>query len=418
MTFSELNLHNDILRALPTSITTPTLIQQHAIPAIFHHADVLALAQTGSGKTFAYGLPLLQMIETKQPQIQCVIVVPTRELARQIHQDLSPIAAELKIKSANLFGGIDLTVQTSQLENLPHMVIATPGRLLALLNAKTLDLSAVKHLVFDEVDRLLDMGFWTDIQSIIKDIPPQRQILCFSATLTNEVEKEVESILESPVRLNAHDKNSVVDAIEEHLYLVNKGSKTKALLSLLGQQADKQSLIFSNTKDTANTLAKKLLKAGLSVSVLHGNKEQAERDQALDDFKHKKIKTLIATDVLARGIHIDHLPIVINFELPENPAVYVHRIGRTARAEQTGISITLVSHIEQEALSAIRELTKRSMPLTELDGFPVTDKPSTGETKRQPRDKQANRRSAKKRSIKDFQSKVKCPSSSPSQKKS
>ncbi|MGO3799708.1 MAG: helicase-related protein, partial [Vibrio casei] len=216
----------------------------------------------------------------------------------------------------------------------------------------------------------------------------------------------------------AHDKNSVVDAIEEHLYLVNKGSKTKALLSLLGQQADKQSLIFSNTKDTANTLAKKLLKAGLSVSVLHGNKEQAERDQALDDFKHKKIKTLIATDVLARGIHIDHLPIVINFELPENPAVYVHRIGRTARAEQTGISITLVSHIEQEALSAIRELTKRSMPLTELDGFPVTDKPSTGETKRQPRDKQANRRSAKKRSIKDFQSKVKCPSSSPSQKKS
>ena len=237
------------------------------------------------------------MIETKQPQIQCVIVVPTRELARQIHQDLSPIAAELKIKSANLFGGIDLTVQTSQLENLPHMVIATPGRLLALLNAKTLDLSAVKHLVFDEVDWLLDMGFWTDIQSIIKDIPPQRQILCFSATLTNEVEKEVESILESPVRLNAHDKNSVVDAIEEHLYLVNKGSKTKALLSLLGQQADKQSLIFSNTKDTANTLAKKLLKAGLSVSVLHGKtKEQAERDQALNDFKHKKIKTLIATD--------------------------------------------------------------------------------------------------------------------------
>lgn len=419
MTFSELNLHEDILRALPASITKPTLIQQQAIPAIFHHADVLALAQTGSGKTFAYGLPVLQMIDTKQPQIQCVIVVPTRELARQIHQDLSPIATLLKIKTANLFGGIDLAVQTSQLANLPHMVIATPGRLLTLLNTKTLDLSAVKHLVFDEVDRLLDMGFWADIQSIMKSIPLQRQTLCFSATLTHEVEKEVESILESPVRLTTHDKNSVVETIEEHLYLVNKGSKTKALLLLLEQQADKQSLIFTNTKDAADALAKKLLKAGLSVSVLHGNKEQAEREQALDDFKNKKIHILIATDVLARGIHIDHLPIVMNFELPENSAVYVHRIGRTARAEQMGMSITLVSHAEQEALSAIRELTKRTMPLAELDGFPVTDKPSTGKTQRQPRDKQANRRSAKKRSIKDFQSKAKRPSaSSPSQKKS
>ncbi|OEF23273.1 DEAD/DEAH box helicase [Vibrio rumoiensis] len=407
MTFSELKICDDILRALPKSISTPTLIQEQAIPAIFHQADVLALAQTGSGKTLAYGLPILQMLKASKSQIQCVIIAPTRELARQIHQDLLPITSALTIKAASLFGGVDLSIQTSQLALSPQIIIATPGRLLALIEAGSVDLSTVKHLVLDEADRLLDMGFWSDIQNIISNLPINRQTLCFSATLTGNIEAEIEKVLVSPVRLNAHTKNSVVSDINEKLYLVNKGSKTNVLLSLLDQQADKQALIFTNAKDTADSLAKKLKKAGISLSVLHGNKDQADREQALCDFKNKKINILIATDLLARGIHIDNLPSVINFELPENPAVYVHRIGRTARAGQTGVSISLVCHAEQEVLTAIRDLTKQAMPLVELSDFPVTDKPSTGETKRQPRDKQANRRSAKKRSIKDFQSKSK-----------
>lgn len=406
MTFSELNLNADLIKALPADITAPTLVQQQAIPAILHDADVLALAHTGSGKTLAFGLPILQMIEAKKSDIQAVIIAPTRELARQTTQALQPIATRLHIKTAALFGGIDLAIQAEQITQHPQLIIATPGRLLALCQEKAINLSQVKHLVLDEADRLLDMGFWKDIQSLITFIPMQRQTLCFSATLSDDLTNQVRNVLTSPVEIKTHNSNSVVDGINEQLYLVNKGSKTQALISILKQHSDKQALIFINAKDGADTLAKKLAKAGINVKTLHGNKDQASRESTLNEFKQNSVQVLVATDLLARGIHIDALPVVINFDLPENPAVYVHRIGRTARSGKTGLALSLVCHAETEILQAIRDLTQNTMALETLEHFPVTDMPSTGEKKRAPKDKQANRRSAKKQSIKDFQSKT------------
>ncbi|WP_153448529.1 DEAD/DEAH box helicase [Vibrio algicola] len=406
MTFSELQLNSDIINALPSTIANPTPVQQQAIPAILHDADVLALAHTGSGKTLAFGLPVLQMIDNKNAHLQAVIIAPTRELARQTAQTLKPIAKALSIQTATLFGGVDLVTQAQQLAKLPHVIIVTPGRLLALAKEGKIDLSNVKHLVLDEADRLLDMGFWSDIQALLTFIPIQRQTLCFSATLTETLAIEVQKVLTSPVEIKTNDNNSVVDGINEQLFLVNKGSKTKVLISLLKQQPTKQVLIFINAKDNADTLVKKLIKADINVKALHGNKEQIEREATLHQFKQHTIQVLVATDLLARGIDIDALPVVINFDLPDNAPVYVHRIGRTARAGKLGSAISLVCHAETEALDAIRALTKNRMPLQTLSDFPVTDKPSTGVAKRPAKDKQANRRSAKKRSIKDFQPKA------------
>ncbi|MBD1577138.1 DEAD/DEAH box helicase [Vibrio sp. S11_S32] len=406
MNFSELQLNSDIINALPSTIANPTPVQQQAIPAILHDADVLALAHTGSGKTLAFGLPVLQMIDNKNAHLQAVIIAPTRELARQTAQTLKPIAKALSIQTATLFGGVDLVTQAQQLAKLPHVIIVTPGRLLALAKEGKIDLSNVKHLVLDEADRLLDMGFWSDIQALLTFIPIQRQTLCFSATLTETLAIEVQKVLTSPVEIKTNNNNSVVDGINEQLFLVNKGSKTKVLISLLKQQPTKQVLIFINAKDNADTLVKKLIKADINVKALHGNKEQIEREATLHQFKQHTIQVLVATDLLARGIDIDALPVVINFDLPDNAPVYVHRIGRTARAGKLGSAISLVCHAETEALDAIRALTKNRMPLQTLSDFPVTDKPSTGVAKRPAKDKQANRRSAKKRSIKDFQPKA------------
>ncbi|WP_417883443.1 DEAD/DEAH box helicase [Vibrio rumoiensis] len=410
MTFSALKLNSTLLQALPNSVVTPTAIQQQVIPEILNKADVLALAQTGSGKTYAFGLPMLSMIESedkKNESIQAVIIVPTRELARQISQNLSPLARSLNINMASLFGGIDIELQRQQLDKKPKVIIATPGRLLALLKEKCLDLASMTQLILDEADRLIDMGFWSDIQNIIKAMPNSRQTLCFSATLADDLAQKMNAIMHAPQKIQPQDQNSVADNINEHLYLVNKGSKTNALLALLANHPLQQILVFISAKDNADALTKKLTKAGIKVAALHGNKDQTTREQTLADFKKQNIKVLIATDLLARGIHIEALPVVINFDLPENAPIYVHRVGRTARAGYTGLAISLVCHAETVALEAIRHLTGRSLPLQSLDGFPVTDKPSSGAAKRPPKDKQANRRSAQKRSIKEFKAKPK-----------
>ncbi|NOH34607.1 DEAD/DEAH box helicase [Vibrio chagasii] len=407
MSFANLTLNTKTVAALPSQFNKPTEIQQAVIPTIVSGKDVLALAQTGSGKTLAFGLPLLNNIDQDSNNLQALVIVPTRELASQVTESLQPIASALRIKTVTLTGGANADEQQQQLSTAPQLAIATPGRLLALIQSGELELAQCTSLVLDEADRLIDMGFWPDIQAITGALPTKRQSLLFSATLPPELVSQAETLLSNPEKITTHKENSVVEAIEETLYLVNKGSKAQALIALLNQNPWPQVLVFIGAKDNADALTKRLNKAKISVSALHGNKSQEERAQALDGFKNGDTRVLIATDVMARGIHIDQLPIVINFELPPHSATYVHRVGRTARAGSTGCAISLVSHSETDYLTAIRTLTNKALPLQSLEGFPVTDKPASETTtrKRPPKDKMANRRTAKKKSVKQFKSK-------------
>ncbi|GAL26167.1 ATP-dependent RNA helicase VCA0990 [Vibrio variabilis] len=302
---------------------------------------------------------------------------------------------------------VDKEQQKAHLSIGWEVVVATPGRLIELVAEQALDVSMVSNVVLDEADRMLEMGFWTDVQRIIQSLPEQRQTLLFSATFPQALEDKAKTLLSSPVFIEAQKEAKNEGAIEEILYLVNKGSKAKALIDQITRNDWSQVLVFIGAKDNADALCKKLSKAGLSAAALHGNKNQAEREATLESFKQQKVRVLIATDLLARGIHVESLPVVINFELPSNPETYVHRIGRTARAGQQGVAVSLVCHGETEYLDAIRKTTSREFVLKELGGFPVTDKPSTGENKRAPRDKQANRRTQRKKSIKQFQGKNK-----------
>ena len=411
MSFDSLALNPKTVSAIPSQFNKPTEIQQAVIPTIIAGKDVLALAQTGSGKTLAFGLPLLNSIKHDVNELQTIIIVPTRELASQVAKALEPIATTLDIKTVILTGGVDIESQQQQLLEKPQLVIATPGRLHAVIQENKLELTQCRSLVLDEADRLLDMGFWPDVQTIISALPKKHQTLLFSATLPKELISQIEALLVNPVKVTTHQENSVVAAIEETLYLVNKGSKAQALIALLNQHAWSQVLVFIGAKDNADALTKRLSKAKISVNALHGNKSQEEREQALESFKNGTTRVLIATDVMARGIHIDQLPVVINFDLPSHSATYVHRVGRTARAGSTGRAISLVSHSETDYLNAIRTLTNKPLMLQALEGFPVTDKPASEATarKRPPKDKMANRRTAKKKSVKQFKSK---PSSS------
>ena len=407
MLFTTLPLSHPLVAALPASFSNPTEIQTLSIPAILNQQDVLAIAQTGSGKTLAYGLPLLEQgIKTPSP-FQALILVPTRELATQVNEALGLITKHLNVKSICLCGGVDKQMQKADLAKGPQILVATPGRLLELLTENTFDTSKIKTLVLDEADRMLDMGFWNDVQRIIEMLPKQRQTLMFSATFPEPLESKAKALLNNPIFIQVEQTAAKANPIKETLYLVNKGSKTNALIDQIKQHQWQQVLVFIGSKDNADSLCKKLNKAGLSTAALHGNKDQADREATLNLFKEHKVNVLIATDLLARGIHVEDLPVVINFELPSNPEVYVHRIGRTARAGKTGVAISLVCHGETDYLAAIRKTTQRALPLNELEGYPVTDRPSTGESKRAPRDKQANRRTNQKKSIKQFQSKKK-----------
>jgi superfamily II DNA/RNA helicase len=409
MTFAELTLAPALLAALPPALHTPTRIQQLAIPSALAGEDLLALAQTGSGKTVAFGLPLLQhgyMASAQSPKgIKAVIIVPTRELALQVSAELSVIATPLALRLLPLCGGVLQAEQEAALALDPHIVIATPGRLLDLLQQRLLVLDSVQQLVLDEADRLLDMGFWPDLNKIVAFIPSSRQTLLFSATLPTALNEAALSLLRAPLRIEAHAINSVAANVEERLYLVNNSSKVPALMGLLKQYGWPQVLVFISARDDADAVAKKLVKAGVAAAALHGEKAQHEREQALADFKAGRVRVLVATDLMARGIHVEALPVVINLDLPASAPVYVHRLGRTARAGLDGLALSLVCHGDSEALLAIRTLTKRELPLQQLADFPVTDTPASGVGKRAPRDKQANRRTANKRSVKQFKAK-------------
>ncbi len=405
MTFDELALDPALLPLLPAALEKPTPIQQLAIPAALSGRDLLALARTGSGKTLAFGLPLLQRLDAASDRVQGLVLVPTRELASQVSAALQEIADGLGVRLLTLCGGVAQEWQERELALGPQLLVATPGRLRDLLAQQTLGLGALRMLVLDEADRLLEMGFWPDIQWLMKAMPEARQQMLFSATLPVELESLASGLLQDPVRIEAELLNSLVNDIEERLYLVNRSSKVPALIALLEAGEWPQVLVFISARDDADGVAKKLARAGMTVAALHGNKDQATREQALADFKEGRVRVLVATDLMARGIHVEALPVVINLDLPDHAPVYVHRIGRTARAGQSGLAISLTCHGDGEALEGIRALTGRPLPLAALAGFPVTDKPASGESKRAPRDKQANRRTQGKRSIKQFKGK-------------
>ncbi|ELV8683957.1 DEAD/DEAH box helicase [Vibrio fluvialis] len=405
MPFSTLSLSSELIHALPKDVKQPTDIQALAIPELLAGKDVLALANTGSGKTLAYALPLLDKL-TANPQQKALILVPTRELAIQVSEAINQVGQALELNAVCLCGGVDKAQQQQALATNPHILVATTGRLVDLVN-HGLDLSHIHTLVLDEADRLLDMGFWPDVQNIAMQTANQRQTAMFSATFSEALKEKAKQLMHAPKQVAAHQENSTNQDITETLFLVNKGSKTKALIELIQQNAWTRVLVFIGAKENADGLAKKLNKAGVSTTALHGNKSQDEREEALAQFKSGQVNVLIATDLLARGIHIEQLPVVINFELPMHAETYVHRVGRTARAGEQGVAMSLVCHGEMDALNAIRHLTQRALPVQDLAGFPVTDKPSTGESKRAPRDKKANRRTNNKSSIKQFQGKVK-----------
>ncbi|MGY3886699.1 DEAD/DEAH box helicase [Aeromonas aquatica] len=406
MTFNELALDPALLAALPADLHTPTRIQQLAIPAALAGQDLLALAQTGSGKTLAFGLPLLQRLDSTSDRVQGLVLVPTRELVTQVSAALQGGAEALGLRVLALCGGVAQEQQQAELALGPQLLVATPGRLRDLLAQRLLGLSNLRALVLDEADRLLEMGFWPDIQWLMNAMPAERQNLLFSATLPTELESLATGLLTNPMRIEADPLNGLVSEIEERLYLVNKSGKVPALIGLLKEQDWPQVLVFISARDDADGVARKLAKAGIAVAALHGDKDQAVREQALADFKAGKVRVLVATDLMARGIHVEALPVVINLDLPASAPVYVHRIGRTARAGRKGLAMSLVCHGEAETLAAIRTLTGRELALAELAGFPVTDQPASGEGKRAPRDKQANRRTANKRSVKQFKGKV------------
>ncbi|MGI2015250.1 DEAD/DEAH box helicase [Shewanella oncorhynchi] len=430
LTFAELGLNSALLKALPASLKHPTTVQQLTIPAILAGRDLLALAQTGSGKTLAFGLPLLQQILLQQqtqlqgaksvqpPNALALVLVPTRELALQVTEALQTVASQLStsLNIQLLCGGVAQEDQLAELAAKPQVLVATPGRLLDLCKQAHVSLDSTKHLVLDEADRLLEMGFWPDVQKLMAFMPKLKQTSLFSATLPEALDTLAGKLLvNKPLRVEAHKVNSVVGEIEEQLYLVNKGSKAQALIALLKQYQWPQVLVFISARDDADAVAKRLAKAGMKVAALHGEKEQTVRSQTLVDFKANRIQVLVATDLMARGIHVDALPVVINLDLPMSAPVYVHRIGRTARAGEKGLAISLVCHGEMATLTAIRSLTARELPLALLADFPVTDKPSEKitddategkvERKRPPRDKQANRRSINKHSAKEFKGK-------------
>ncbi len=372
MSFENLKLIEPILRALKTEgYTTPTPIQEQSIPIILDRKDLLGCAQTGTGKTAAFAIPILQILEggkiyDKSPRaIKCLILTPTRELAIQIGESFAAYGRHTGMKHAVIFGGVSQGSQVSALKSGIDILIATPGRLLDLINQKFVHLHYLKIFVLDEADRMLDMGFINDVKKIITKIPQKRQTLFFSATMPPEIQKLANTILVDPEKVEVTPVSSTADTIDQSIFFVEKGDKKKLLIHLLNDKAIKSALIFTRTKHGADKIVKDLVKAGVKTEAIHGNKSQNARQKALSNFKSGQLKALIATDIAARGIDIEELSHVINYELPNVPETYVHRIGRTGRAGSSGIALSFCDDEEMEYLKDIEKLISRSIPVVE-----------------------------------------------------
>jgi len=367
MTFKELNISEPILKALTNKkYETPTPIQEQAIPVALSGRDLLGIAQTGTGKTAAFAIPIIQKLNQPERKggkrdIRALILTPTRELAIQIDECFSDYTKYTDLRHTVIFGGVS---QKPQVDNLKHgtdILIATPGRLLDLINQKHISLNQIKHFVLDEADRMLDMGFIHDIKRLLPMLPQKRQTLFFSATMPTSIAKLSKSILYKPVKVEVAPVSSVVDTIEQYLYFVEKPQKSDLLFTILNKDSEKSVLVFSRTKHGADKIVRVLNKKGIGCEAIHGNKTQGARQRALNNFKSGKTRVIIATDIAARGIDIANLEMVINYDLPDVAETYVHRIGRTGRAGNKGKALTFCSQEEQVIVRDIQKLTGKKL---------------------------------------------------------
>ncbi len=387
MTFESLGLSEQLLHAVrDTRYTTPTPIQAQAIPAILQGADVMGAAQTGTGKTAGFTLPLLQLLNEKPPvqsnRARALVLTPTRELAAQIQESVLCYGKYLKLRSAVVFGGVGINPQMMKLRRGVDVLVATPGRLLDLHQQNAVRFDDIEILVLDEADRMLDMGFIHDIKKIMALLPKKRQNLMFSATFSDDIRQLAKGITNNPVEIDVAPRNSTLDIIAQKVHPVDKGRKPELLSHLIRSESWYQVLVFSRTKHGADKLVKRLARDNINAAAIHGNKSQPQRTKALAGFKHNKIQILVATDIAARGIDIDQLSHVVNFDLPNVPEDYIHRIGRTGRAGASGIAISLVSADEIKQLKDIERLIKRKIDREEIAGFePQHFVPETTTTK-------------------------------------
>lgn len=374
MKFSDLGLSKPILEAITQKgYMSPSPIQQQAIPAILDGKDLMAASQTGTGKTAAFTLPILENLSkgriAKANQARALILTPTRELAAQIYDNVVTYSKNLKIKSSVVFGGVKINPQMMRLRGGVDILIATPGRLLDLHNQNAVKFTNLEVLVLDEADRMLDMGFIRDIKKIINYLPSKRQNILFSATFSPEIRTLVKGMIKNPLEISVTPRNTTVEAVEHFLYPIDQKQKTLALINLIKTEKWTQALVFSRTKHGANKITKKLLAVGITATAIHGNKSQGARTRALSEFKSGKVRILVATDIAARGIDIDQLPQVVNFDLPNISEDYIHRIGRTGRAGATGRAISLVSADEFDYLKGIEKLLKQFITRKEMKEF-------------------------------------------------
>lgn len=375
MSFKNLDLNESLLKALDTQgYTTPTPIQTQAIPVVLSGKDLLGVAQTGTGKTAAFGLPILQLLSEKNAShrgIKALILTPTRELAIQIDESLAAYGKHTKLSHAVIFGGVSQNSQTQQLKRGVDILVATPGRLLDLMNQGFINLKQLQIFVLDEADRMLDMGFIHDVKKVIKSIPEKRQTLFFSATMPEEIQELAKMMLKNPVKIEVTPPSSTVDKIQQRVYFTNKPDKRKLLLHLLQTNGIDNALVFTRTKHGADKVARFLDKAKINSAAIHGNKSQNARQNALKNFKNGNLNVLVATDIAARGIDIDELTHVFNFDLPNVPETYVHRIGRTGRAGNDGVAISFCAADERKELKDIEKLASIKIPVIDEHPFPM-----------------------------------------------
>jgi ATP-dependent RNA helicase RhlE len=381
MSFSSLGLSDAIVRAVTEAgYTTPTPIQLQAIPAVLNGGDLLAGAQTGTGKTAGFTLPILHRLSTDargaaltststQRPIRALILTPTRELAAQVEESVRIYGKYTKLNSTVIFGGVGINPQIKQLKHGVDILVATPGRLLDHMEQRTVDLSKVEILILDEADRMLDMGFIRDIKKVLAALPAKRQNLLFSATFSDEIKALADGLLNKPAMIEVARRNSAVEVIAQLIHPVDRDKKHAMLSHLIKANKWSQVLVFTRTKHGANKLVEQLGGDGIGAMAIHGNKSQSARTKALSEFKDNKLQVLVATDIAARGIDIDQLPHVVNYDLPNIPEDYVHRIGRTGRAGATGEAVSLVCVDEHDMLKDIEKLIKQTLPRAVIPGF-------------------------------------------------
>ena len=375
MSFEELGLRVELLKAVKTNgYTAPTPIQSRVIPAIMQGGDVLARAQTGTGKTDAFALPLVHVLSQQKGNgrhPRALILTPTRELALQVGDCLKDYARRVSLRCSVVYGGVNINPQIHRLRRGIDILVATPGRLLDLASHRDLNLSQIEFLVFDEADRMLDLGFSGEISEILELMPTHRQTMLFSATYTHEIRQLADEMLNSPQNIEETPNIKAAAFIAQRVHLVEQSNKCPLLIHLITKGSWPQVLVFTRTKHGANKLTEKLMAKGVSAAALHGNMSQSQRTRTLKEFKKGEVRTLVATDVAARGLDISDLPYVVNYDMPRAPEDYIHRIGRTGRAGVSGVAVSLVNHDENASLKAIEKLLKQKIPKESIDGYTV-----------------------------------------------